>query len=305
MTCWRASCPACRRAPARRSSRAPTACRSTPSRPCACSSPRAGSCSTRDAYRPVGDLADVAVPETLTALITARLDELDAADRALVADAAVLGQSFSPAALAAVSGSGRGRPRATAPGARPSRAARPGDRPPLSGARPVRLRPGAHPRGRLQHAGEEGPQDPPPRRGALLRIARQRRAGRRARRPLPRRPGLRHGGSGGGRPGRPGPGRPPGRGRTSGRPRLPSAGDCLPRTRHRHQPGRSRSRRPPRAGAQYRPCTGSSARSPSAMPWVPSKPGGSWAIAKPSRWRPPPMPQPSGSSRLTTIGCWR
>ncbi len=57
-----------------------------------------------DRYRPVGDLADVAVPETLTALISARLDELDAADRGLVADAAVLGQSFSPAALAAVSG---------------------------------------------------------------------------------------------------------------------------------------------------------------------------------------------------------
>jgi len=55
-------------------------------------------------YRPVGDLTDLAVPETLTALITARLDELDAADRALVADAAVLGQSFSLAAVAAVSG---------------------------------------------------------------------------------------------------------------------------------------------------------------------------------------------------------
>jgi hypothetical protein len=55
-------------------------------------------------YRPADDLADVAVPETLTALISARLDELEAADRALIADAAVLGQSFTPAALAAVSG---------------------------------------------------------------------------------------------------------------------------------------------------------------------------------------------------------
>ena len=55
-------------------------------------------------YRPVDDLTDVAVPETLTALISARLDELDAADRSLVADAAVLGQSFTPAAVAAVSG---------------------------------------------------------------------------------------------------------------------------------------------------------------------------------------------------------
>ncbi len=55
-------------------------------------------------YHPVGDLTDLAVPETLTALITARLDELDAADRALVADAAVLGQSFSLAGVAAISG---------------------------------------------------------------------------------------------------------------------------------------------------------------------------------------------------------
>jgi len=55
-------------------------------------------------YRPVDDLADLAVPETLTALIAARLDELDAADRSLVADAAVLGQSFTLAGVAAVSG---------------------------------------------------------------------------------------------------------------------------------------------------------------------------------------------------------
>jgi len=58
-------------------------------------------------YRPVDDLADLAVPETLTALIAARLDELDAADRSLVADAAVLGQSFTLAGLAAVSGEDR------------------------------------------------------------------------------------------------------------------------------------------------------------------------------------------------------
>jgi class 3 adenylate cyclase len=56
------------------------------------------------AYRPVGDLDDVAVPETLTALIAARLDGLDPIDRDLVGDAAVLGQSFSLPGLAAVSG---------------------------------------------------------------------------------------------------------------------------------------------------------------------------------------------------------
>ncbi len=55
-------------------------------------------------YQPVDDLSDLAVPETLTALISARLDELDGADRGLVADAAVLGQSFTLAGVAAVSG---------------------------------------------------------------------------------------------------------------------------------------------------------------------------------------------------------
>jgi class 3 adenylate cyclase/tetratricopeptide (TPR) repeat protein len=56
------------------------------------------------AYRPAGDLAAIAVPETLTELVAARLDALEAPDRALLLDAAVLGQSFTTAALAAVSG---------------------------------------------------------------------------------------------------------------------------------------------------------------------------------------------------------
>ena len=57
-----------------------------------------------DRYVPTGDLTDLAVPETLTALIASRLDSLAPEDRALVTDAAVLGQSFTPAGLAAVSG---------------------------------------------------------------------------------------------------------------------------------------------------------------------------------------------------------
>jgi len=55
-------------------------------------------------YHPVGDLANLAVPETLTALIASRLDGLDPADRTLVSDAAVMGQSFTLAGLSAVSG---------------------------------------------------------------------------------------------------------------------------------------------------------------------------------------------------------
>jgi class 3 adenylate cyclase/tetratricopeptide (TPR) repeat protein len=51
--------------------------------------------------RPVADLE---VPETLQALAAARLDNLDATERKSLQDAAVLGMSFSPSALAAVSG---------------------------------------------------------------------------------------------------------------------------------------------------------------------------------------------------------
>ncbi|MHB8460875.1 MAG: ATP-binding protein [Candidatus Limnocylindrales bacterium] len=55
-------------------------------------------------YRPVGELGDLAVPDTLRSLIASRLDALDPADRTLVADASVLGQAFSVAGLSAVSG---------------------------------------------------------------------------------------------------------------------------------------------------------------------------------------------------------
>jgi tetratricopeptide (TPR) repeat protein len=55
-------------------------------------------------YAVAGDVSKLAVPETLTALIAARLDALEAADRTLLLDAAVLGQSFTPAGLAAITG---------------------------------------------------------------------------------------------------------------------------------------------------------------------------------------------------------
>ena len=53
---------------------------------------------------------------------------------------------------------------------------------------PVRVRPGAHPRGRLRHARATRPQGAPPGRGPLVRVAGSRRAGGRARGPLPRGP---------------------------------------------------------------------------------------------------------------------
>jgi len=55
-------------------------------------------------YRPTGDLTNLAVPETLTALIASRLDALPADERALASDAAVLGQSFTTPGLLAMSG---------------------------------------------------------------------------------------------------------------------------------------------------------------------------------------------------------
>ena len=56
-------------------------------------------------YRVRGSLDRLAIPETLQALVAARLDDLDPDDRALIRDAAVLGQAFRPATLAAVGGS--------------------------------------------------------------------------------------------------------------------------------------------------------------------------------------------------------
>jgi class 3 adenylate cyclase len=55
-------------------------------------------------YRLVGDLGNLAVPDSLHALLAARLDALDPGVRRLVTDAAVLGASFPAEALVAVSG---------------------------------------------------------------------------------------------------------------------------------------------------------------------------------------------------------
>ena len=57
-----------------------------------------------DAYRPVGELGELSIPDTLRSLIASRLDVLEPADRSLVADASVLGQSFTMAGLGAISG---------------------------------------------------------------------------------------------------------------------------------------------------------------------------------------------------------
>jgi tetratricopeptide (TPR) repeat protein len=56
------------------------------------------------AYRLTGDVGELAVPDSLHALLAARLDALDPGVRRLVADAAVLGSTFPAEALIAVSG---------------------------------------------------------------------------------------------------------------------------------------------------------------------------------------------------------
>ena len=55
-------------------------------------------------YRLTGDVGELAVPDSLHALLAARLDALDPEVRRLVADAAVLGATFPAEALIAVSG---------------------------------------------------------------------------------------------------------------------------------------------------------------------------------------------------------
>jgi AAA ATPase domain len=55
-------------------------------------------------YRLTGDIGELTVPDSLHALLAARLDALDPAVRQLVADAAVLGSTFPAEALIAVSG---------------------------------------------------------------------------------------------------------------------------------------------------------------------------------------------------------
>jgi class 3 adenylate cyclase/tetratricopeptide (TPR) repeat protein len=55
-----------------------------------------------DTYELVGDLGTLEIPETLQALIAARLDALQPEDRALLQDAAVLGKAFTVDSLAAV-----------------------------------------------------------------------------------------------------------------------------------------------------------------------------------------------------------
>jgi class 3 adenylate cyclase/tetratricopeptide (TPR) repeat protein len=59
-------------------------------------------------YRVVGEIDALEVPETLHALVAARLDGLSADERRVLGDAAVLGKTFTPDSLVALSGVERG-----------------------------------------------------------------------------------------------------------------------------------------------------------------------------------------------------
>jgi class 3 adenylate cyclase/tetratricopeptide (TPR) repeat protein len=59
------------------------------------------------AYTVVGEISSLEVPETLHALVAARLDGLSPEERRLVGDASVLGKTFTPVALAALAGIGQ------------------------------------------------------------------------------------------------------------------------------------------------------------------------------------------------------
>ena len=57
-----------------------------------------------DGYTLTGEVGALEVPETLHALIAARIDDLSAEERAVVQNASVLGKSFTPAGLTALAG---------------------------------------------------------------------------------------------------------------------------------------------------------------------------------------------------------
>ena len=97
-------CPGCRRRPGRRSPARRRASRCSRWRRCASLIDRDIVQPIEGVYRLIGDVGELAVPDSLHALLAARLDALDPDVRRLVTDAAVLGTTFPAEALVAVSG---------------------------------------------------------------------------------------------------------------------------------------------------------------------------------------------------------
>ena len=95
--------PDSRRNGRRRCARAPKGCRCTPLRPCGCCSTAASWRQEGNRYQVAGDVGELDVPETLHALSAQWLDGLTPGQRAVLQDASVFGQSFTPAGVAALS----------------------------------------------------------------------------------------------------------------------------------------------------------------------------------------------------------
>ena len=227
-SCSPASSPACRSRRCGRSSAGPTASRSTPSRPSGCSSPEGRLAIHDGVYVPAGRphhprrAGDADGPHRRAAGRPGRQGP-----RARP-DAAVLGQSFTLAALAAVSGTDEAdlEPRLRALVRRELLTLEADPRSPERGQYAfvqALIREVAY--GTLDQA---GPQGPAPRGRPLLRVPRLGRAGRRPGRPLPGGPCQRDRRSGGRCARRPGADRPAGRGRARREPRGARPGGRVP-----------------------------------------------------------------------------
>ena len=151
----RGSCRASPTTCATGSSTAPRACPSTPSRRCGCSSTGACSSAKATSYRPAGPIGALDIPETLHALIAARLDGLSPGERRLLQEAAVIGKTFSKESLVgAAAASLRTTVERAARLARSQGGDLAPDRPTVARPWPVRLPPGPRPGRRLRDASQ-------------------------------------------------------------------------------------------------------------------------------------------------------
>ena len=119
------------------------------------------------AYELAGPVEALEVPETLHALIAARLDGLDPDERRLLEDGAVLGKTFTREAVCRALGDRRRAAPPAARRARPQGGARRPGRPAVAGARAVRFPAGPRPPRRLRDALQARAPHPAPGGGRL------------------------------------------------------------------------------------------------------------------------------------------
>ena len=103
-SCSPASCPVCPTICGSASSSAPRACRSSPSRPSACCSTGHAARETATSTGRPAPIDHLEMPETLHALVAARLDGLTGEERRLVQDGSVLGKTFTKQGLSSLTG---------------------------------------------------------------------------------------------------------------------------------------------------------------------------------------------------------